>query len=203
MIYHVSDKYILVVRFQCPHYGMVCRTFDNLSESPWNYEFKEDIHDWKDVVHWHYGASTDKGIMGYTDKGIMDYSVRETYGSWPALYSITNHIWCVDQFYNPRDDEDTLTTFKLYVNRDSNFKDFKTEIDHIMVGYEITHKTDSGSLIFPIFDHFLSEGGDIVELLYHTDGTWEVAGGFSGRVEIVKGDLETCFKYLIKERYYE
>lgn len=164
--------------------GTVRRTLSCINRTmsrKYNNEPLEEVIDW-----WIYEKTNDSEI---------DY---EDYKTWPQLYSISKHLWNVSG-YHSRDYEDLYVTFEIYTKQDSNFEDFQRELNLVLD--KITYKDEDGFLILPIFDHYLSEGGNSVSLLIHPE-TKQVKIG--GRWRVIKfASLEDAFEYMKSERYYE
>ena len=164
--------------------GTVRRTLACLNRTmsrKYNNESLEEVIDW-----WIYAQINDDEI---------DY---EDYETWPQLHSMSKHLFDVEG-YRSDDYENLYITFQIYTEQDGNFDEFQRELNMILD--KVTYKDDDGYLILPIFDHYLSEGGNSASLLIHPetqkvkiDGRWENEE-FSS--------LEEAFNYMKKERYYE
>lgn len=148
---------------------------------PYNNDSLDVVIDW-----WIYYSSNDD---------LIDY---EDFGTWPKLYSLTKHIHDVSG-YHSKDYKELYITFDLYTSRDGNFEEFEAELNRII--HKVTYKDEEGYLIFPIFDHYLSEGGNSVSLLFHPDIKKVKIGGRWHKGEY--SSLADAFEYLRKERYYE
>lgn len=164
--------------------GTVRRTLACINRTmsrKYNNEPLEEVIDW-----WVYAKTNDDEI---------DY---EDYETWPKIYSLSKHLWEVS-IYCSRDHEDYLITFEIYTRQDGNFEDFQRELNLILD--KVTYKDEDGFLILPIFDHYLSEGGNSVSLLIHPD-TKQVR--IEGRWDNKEFDsLGDAFNYMKRERYYE
>lgn len=164
--------------------GTVRRTLACINRTmsrKYNNEPLEEVIDW-----WVYARTNDNEI---------DY---EDYETWPKLSSISKHLWDVSG-YHSRDYKDLYLTFKIYTKQDGNFEDFQRELNLVLD--KITYKDEDGFLILPIFDHYLSEGGNSVSLLIHPE-TKQVK--IDGRWRVIKFvSLEDAFEYMKSERYYE
>lgn len=133
-----------------------------------------------------------KWWIAYTQSNDFEIA-QEDYGSWPHLYSMFKHLHSVEGF------EDDSITFSLFTPKDGKFKDFKKELDLISPYCTCIDKKEGK--IYHIFDHYLSEGGNSVSLIEYSHGDFSVRSG-SGSL-IVSGNLEVCFDYLKRERWYE
>ncbi len=164
--------------------GTVRRTLACINRTmsrKYNNEPLEEVIDW-----WVYAKTNDDEI---------DYADYET---WPKIYSLSKHLWEVS-IYCSRDHEDYLITFEIYTRQDGNFDVFQRELNLVLD--KVTYKDEDGFLILPIFDHYLSEGGNSVSLLIHPE-TNQVKIE-RGRHNIVFASLEDAFDYMKSERYYE
>jgi len=160
--------------------GSVRRTFylvDNTLSRPYAGESPEEVLEWL--------LKVDKYQIRYEDSK-----------TWPELYSLFKHIHRLNKF--PDDDsKEECVSFSLSFKLDSNFEEFKKEFALIV---KSTTYEKNGYKIFDVFDRFLSEGGNSVDLFYKNDNDCYVSGRWS---EKVRGSLKECFEYLRKERYYE
>lgn len=164
--------------------GTVRRTLACINRTmsrQYNNESLEEVIDW-----WIYQRNNDDEI---------DF---EDYETWPHLYSISKHLWSVSG-YHSSDYKDLYITFVIYTRQDGNFDEFQNELNLVL--NKITYKNEDGYLILPIFDHYLSEGGNSVSLLIHPE-TQKVKIGGRWREEEFSS-LEEAFNYMKKERYYE
>ena len=115
------------------------------------------------------------------------YSVYKT---WPKPYEIFKNIGYIG-LYSGKEPYSEIKVFKK-----SKYSDFETEINYLKENLYKDHKKFS----IRIFDRFLSENGNSVDLCYD-NGTWSVTHRES--FEILQGTLLQCFNFLKKERYYE
>ena len=148
---------------------------------PYNNDSLDTVIDW-----WIYYISNDREI---------DF---EDFKTWPKLYSLTKHLHDVSGYYS-KDYKELYITFELYTSRDGNFEEFEAELNRII--HKVTYKDEEGYLIFPIFDHYLSEYGNSVSLLIHPEYK-KVKINRRWRQEEYSS-LADAFEYLRKERYYE
>jgi hypothetical protein len=144
---------------------------------PYTNESKEEILEW-----WLWFIAHD-GEVAYED-----------YQTWPSLYSVFKHLWGVNYY------SDGTQTISIYTSKDGDFQTFKDELD--LVFDKITYKTDLGFIIFPVFDHYLSEGGNTANLLYDPK-TEKVEIQLRYNSLLKFPNLEEAFEYLKRERYYE
>jgi hypothetical protein len=151
---------------------------------PYNGESLDEVIDW-----WIYQKHNDREIR------------YEHYKTWPNLYSITKHLFELQAYHNNNDYSEIFITFQISTPRDGKFTEFESELGKVM--NRVTYKDDDGYLIFPIFDHYLSEHGNSVSLLIHPETTKVKIGRgrYSGGDEF--STLEEAFNYMKKERYYE
>jgi hypothetical protein len=150
---------------------------------PYNNEPLDEVIDW-----WIYNRRNNDEIK---------YEHSKT---WPELYKLSNYLLSVTGAYTKNYD-DVLITFEIYTSQNGKFEDFENDINRVID--KVTYKDDNGFLIFPIFDHYLSEHGNSVSLLIHPD-TKEIKIGTHHWCEGVKyKSLEEAFNYMKKERYYE
>lgn len=166
--------------------GSVRRTLACINQTmsrPYNNETVDEVIDW-----WLYQRENDDEIK------------YEHYETWPKLYSITKHLWDVESHHN-REYTELFHTFQIFTNRDGNFTDFEKEINKVL--NKVTYKNEDGYLIFPIFDHFLSEYGNSVSLLIHPDTKQVKIKGSYLWDKKEFSSLEDAFEYMKQERYYE
>jgi hypothetical protein len=164
--------------------GTVRRTLNCINRTmsrPYNNEPIDEVIDW-----WIYQKHNDDEI---------DY---EDYKTWPELHSISKHLCNVNGYYSP-DYSVLYIGFKIYTRQDGNFDEFETELNRVM--NKVTYVDDGGYLIFPIFDHYLSEHGNSVSLLIHPE-TKKVKIG-SRWPDNEFSSLEEAFNYMKREHYYE
>lgn len=164
--------------------GTVRRTLACINRTmsrKYNNEPLEEVIDW-----WIYAQTNDSEI---------DY---EDYKTWPQLYSISKHLWDVSG-YHSRDYKDLYVTFEVYTKQDGTFDDFQRELNLVLD--KITYKDEDGFLILPVFDHYLSEGGNSVSLLIHPETKQVKIEGRWYNKEFAS--LEDAFDCMKSERYYE
>ncbi|MCP3699159.1 MAG: hypothetical protein GY920_11475 [Aliivibrio sp.] len=158
--------------------GMIKRSIECIDPSisrPYNDEKLEDVIDW-----WIRSNGS--------------YIKEEHYKTWPKLLSIACHLVDVEFF---REDG---VSFQIKTSRDGDFKVFEKELE--LVIDRVTRIDERGFLIFSVFDHYLSEGGNSVCLLIHPKTKEvEISGRYEGVIEFTS--LKKAFKYLKKNRYYE
>jgi hypothetical protein len=119
----------------------------------------------------------------------VDSIKYEHFKTWPSLHSCSKHLWCVEAYLD-RESSIRYLAFEIFTNKNGKFKDFEKELN--MVIDKATYKDYDDYLIFPIFDHYLSEYGNKEKLKIHPV-TRKVEGFDS---------LESFFEYMKKERYY-
>lgn len=124
----------------------------------------------------------------------------EHYQTWPKLYQLSKHLWDVCS-YHGRDYSESFITFQIFTNRQGNFKEFAEELNMVME--KVTYKDEDGYLIFPVFDHFLSEHGNNVSLQVHPETGKVRIEGRHYRNGVEFESLEDAFNFIKKERYYE
>ena len=164
--------------------GTVRRTLACINTSmsrPYNGEGLKEVIDW-----WIYANLNDDEIK------------FEDYQTWPRLYSISKHLSEVQTYHNKEYTEEYIT-FEIYTEPKGRFKDFEKELN--MVIDKVTLKDGDGYLDFPIFDHYLSEGGNSVSLFIHPETHKVRIGGRWGSDDF--DSLKDAFDYMKRERYYE
>lgn len=164
--------------------GTVRRTLVCINTSmsrPYNGEKLEEVIDW-----WVY-ANLNDGKIKY-----------EHYETWPKLYSISKHLFEA-KIYSNRNHTEEYITFEIYTNSKGKFEEFQKELNMVMD--KITLKDDEGYLDFPIFDHYLSEGGNSVSLFIHPETNKVKIGNRWGSNDL--DSLEDAFEYMKQERYYD
>ena len=151
---------------------------------PYNGESLDEVIDW-----WIYQKHNDREIK------------YEHYKTWPELYSISKHLFGVNVYHNSNDYSETYITFQIRTSKDGEFSVFESELSKVM--NSVTYKDDEGYLIFPIFDHYLSEHGNSCSLLIHpkTKKVKIGRGRYSNSDEFAT--LEEAFNYMKRDRYYE
>lgn len=161
----------------------VLECIDRSMSRPYNGEGLEDVIDWRMF----YCNNDDK----------IDY---DDYITWPELHSISNHLWELDH-YSSWDRKEEYISFAIYTRRDGDYRVFEKELN--MVIDMVTYKDEDGYLIFPIFDHYLSEHGNSVSLLIHPETKKvKIYGRYSSNNKEYDS-LESAFEYMKAERYYE
>ena len=191
--YSSMAEYSKVVEFQnaCNKYkewekaGSIRRTLNcvNLSMSrPYNNESIDDVIDW-----WIYTTLNEDQIK------------YEDYKTWPDLHQMSKHLFCIESYRN-KDYSEEYITFQIRTSRSGKFKEFEKELNRVM--NKVTYKTDDDYLIFPIFDHYLSEGGNSEYLEIHPKTKHARISNRYGPVKEFNS-LKEAFKYIKKERYYE
>jgi hypothetical protein len=167
--------------------GAVRRTFKciNTTKSrPYNGESLDELIDW-----WVYVRLNRNQIK------------TEHHVTWPELYKKSKHLFEVMVYHN-RVRSERYITFEIYTSQNGKFEEFNEELNLVMD--KVTYKDDDGYLIFPIFDHYLSEGGNTVCLLIHPETKQVEIGSptFSSQREEFPS-LEDAFNYMKEERYYD
>lgn len=166
--------------------GTVRRTLACINTSmsrPYAGEPLKEVIDW-----WEYQRKHDGEIK------------FEHYQTWPKLYQLSKHLWDVSG-YHSRDYSELYITFEIFTSRQGNFKEFSEELNMVMD--KVTYKDEDGYLIFPVFDHFLSEHGNSVSLQIHPETGRARIGGRYYWEEGDSDSLEDAFNYMRRERYYE
>lgn len=161
--------------------GGIRRSFDfvnNVLSRKYNNESAEDVLEWRLTVE-------------------PDSIRYEDYATWPDLRDKFEHLWDVERYHND-DYTEKFLSVQLYFKPDSKYKTFKKEFGLVLP--HVTRLSEDGYKTFSVFDHFLSEGGDYVELFYKTENDCYVSGRWSDKV---RGSLKECFEYLKTERYYD
>lgn len=164
--------------------GMIRRTLDCIDQRmsrPYNGESIDEVIDWH--------------IFNMQNEYLIKY---EHWKTWPALYTITKHLFSIKRYYS-KDDEYSIT-FQIYTPQDGKYEDFQADINRVID--KVTYKDKDGYLIFPVFDFYLSEGGNSVSLMFHPEtNKAKIEGRWSCDNEY--DSLEDAFNYLRKKRYYE
>jgi hypothetical protein len=149
---------------------------------PYNNESLDEVIDW-----WIYQTHNDSEIK------------YEHYETWPELNEMSKHLFNIEA-YHTLDYSELYITFQIYTKKSGNFKEFEAELNRVM--NKVTYKTDDGFLIFPIFDHYLSEHGNSVCLEIHPETKQaRISGRYYSDEDY--DSLEDAFKYMKKVRYYE
>jgi hypothetical protein len=164
--------------------GMIRRKLDcinQVSSRPYNNESVDE------VIAWWLSEDSHNNVK------------YEHWATWPKLYSITNHLWCVENYHNADTNERT-TTVQIFTKKSGVFEDFESELNKVKD--KITHKDDDGYLILPVFDHYLAEYGNSVYLMIHPkNDDVKITGRYSFVMNF--DGLRGAFEYLKKERYYK
>ena len=119
------------------------------------------------------------------------------YKTWPNLYQKFKNLFQVCA-YNNKDYTKKYYSVEMRVSQGDKFETFKEELERV-VDY-ITYKDKDGGKIIPIFDRFLSAGGDSANFVINKDGTYSILVRWQNPYT---GTLEQIFNYWMKERYYE
>ena len=180
-------------------------TFEDVKILPFAPEEKK-FNDWAEGGYVYRqlpakNASVSRKYNGESKKEILKWWIQEArskdfevsqddHDSWPNLYEKFKHIHAVNAF------QDGSITFEFSFSSKSKFSEFKKEFD--LVSPYCTHGTRK---IYNVFDHYLSQGGNCVSLIDRGDGSFSVESSL-GPI-MVSGDLETCFEYLNRERWYD
>jgi hypothetical protein len=126
-----------------------------------------------------------------------DKSIRyEDYRTWPELWSVFKHLWSFES-YSKNNGAVQMFTCSIRVNKKSDFKEFKEDLE--LVKPHCTFVSDDGYLVFPIFDHDLSEYGTRY-LHYKTDEDCKIV---ESRWSEYVGDLKKCFDIMEAKFYYD
>lgn len=167
--------------------GMLHRSIKKVDKSG-THDYDESKHGLIDVLNFYINHEDNDGVS------------FESYQTWPELYSVSTHIWCVDG-YMSRSGGSMHTARFVFRQGKSTFEDFKKEFD-LVVTTNPTYVNDNGNHLFTVFDHYLHEGGNCV-LLEEVDrekDEYVVLG--RGTYPDMEGTLEECYQYLLKHRYY-
>lgn len=161
--------------------------------------YNPDIHTNEDVLKfwvWH-GKEQDRKVS------------YEDYQTWPEPYELKEgmeYVFNVVSFLpsHGEDEDNKRHSFTLVFRKDEdhNVKTFKDQI-HWIVNHDYLkpdHVTEDGGMIFDVFDHYLSEGGNSVNFVYYDDDNCVVTRRYG---EIIEGTVDECFDYLVRERYYD
>lgn len=165
--------------------GMVRRRF-NIIDKKLSRKYKNETPE--EVLVWYISVREDVDGIRYED-----------YQTWPKLHSVFKHLFDRVSYYSKRDDGKLLHSFSVSTRRDGRLEDFKKELNLVLP--HITYLDNNGDKIINVFDHYLSEHGNSVSLIAHKNGKFSVEGKYNDAV--TNADLEKCFNYLKRERYYE
>ena len=153
--------------------GSIRRTFefvDNNLSRPYNGESAEEVLQWRLNV---------------------DDNIRyEDYKTWPDLHQKFENLFQLQKY------PDETLTFSLYFKQTASFENFKKEFS---LALPYVTRIEKDYKVFHVFDHFLSEGGNVVDFHYKSDSKCKVVSRWNDKIV---GDLKTCFDYLVAERYY-
>lgn len=119
------------------------------------------------------------------------------YKTWPDLNCVFRHLWHIGN-YSDYTTEVTTTAVEICVPKNSEFALFEVEINKVM--HICSRLDEDGGKIFPVFDHYLCENGNSVNLIIYPDGTAKVDGRWREHTKRVS--LEQAFNYLEQHRYY-
>lgn len=81
--------------------------------------------------------------------------------------------------------------------------DFQTFKDELEVFVEFVDRKMKGNYRLSVFDRFLSEGGNTVDVLVSPDLRKASVISRRDRQIVPWSNLETIFEYIVQERYYE
>ena len=172
--------------------GLVRRTFkciDNNFSRPYNGESLAEVIEWR----------LECALRN-------DFEVRyEDYKTWPDLYQISRHLWSVGKYAYTTDKDVSVIGFEVYTRQDDKFEDFKQELNLVIPKVTRTLENNPDVLVFDVLDHYLSEHGNSVNLLYNPrtgKATVEHRRSYFREPEL-NMTLEEAFEYLRRERYYE
>lgn len=140
----------------------------------------------EEVLAWHWAKASKEESVSYED-----------YATWPRLYTLFEHIWEVSGYYIDSKREKVGHTFTLRVKPDADLDNFKKEFAKLPdnIGY----LDEDGGKIFPIFDHYLCEGGNSASFIVCKDGSYRIDGRWQ---TYIKGDLTTVFNWWKANRSY-
>lgn len=161
----------------------VLKCINTIKSRPYNNEPIDEIIDW-----WIYAR-------------LNEYEIKyEHYKTWPKLFQKSKHLFDIEAYCSDSDDEDLVYTFQIYTSRSGKFKEFEMELGRVL--NKVTYKNEEGYLIFPIFDHYLSEHGNRVELCIHPE-TKKVRISCRYYDDDEFDSLKDAFEYMKEHRYYE
>lgn len=169
-------SYILELAFwsdALPYYIETCPSLDTFNEV-FNPVFATTFKTKKDALKW-----------AQTNTDLLDY------------ITVVNAATAITQ-YNEWSNKGTI---RCQVNKINRTYSRPYNLD--LVVDRITHKTKNGFLLFPIFDHYLSEGGNSVVLAYNPK-TGKATIQYSYNKDKHQWEmLEDAFEYLKHDRWYE
>jgi hypothetical protein len=166
---------------QCDYKYREIPMLDTGLDIPYNFHTPDEVIEW-----W-------KKIQTVPDKTVSS----KNYGTWPKLWSITNHLWDVAK-YNSRDYKEMYHTVQVYTQKEGNFESFKKDIDKVIDF--CTFVDEEGYKVLPIFDKDLSKHGTRY-FLYKSPDDCRVSEGRFGSP--FKGNMEKCFSYMHTRFWYE
>jgi hypothetical protein len=143
----------------------------------------------EDVLQWRMWARKNDGNVKF-----------DVYRSWPDLYSVWSNVWGIKAWSDDEDASKWNVTFEIFVRKNSSFDLFNQELNYILP--MVTVVDDDGWKELSVFDHYLCEGGNKVEIFVSPDGTKFATGNRWGRSD-EEMTMEELFNYLKKERWYE
>lgn len=153
-----------------------------------NIKYDKSKHSALDVLNQRIYMSLNDGMVSYNN-----------YKTWPELFEIFKHLWSVECYYSKDSDDELDLTFQIMVKRDSNFIEFKKELDLVLD--KITRINFDGYKILSIIDRNLGEGGDFAYLHIKSEDDCYVDGRFTRSIGSTCS-LEEAFDYIRKNRYY-
>lgn len=185
-------EYTIPVKFQdaqnqfiqWTNQGMIRRSFPPINQSV-SRPYDPEQDDKFTVLNWRYHIALNR-----------EQNFRyEDYQTWPQLHQIFQHLFNTETYYNQQNQP--LVTFQIIVPKNSSFQTFQDEINLII--NKITYKNQNQKTL-RIFDHFLSEHGNIVYLVQYPNDLWTIENQYSN--VLPKTSLENAFNYLKKFRWY-
>ncbi len=152
----------------------------------------------EEVLKWHLKYLENQDSVTYDD-----------YQTWPKLYSVFNHLWEINSCYDKETYSKLEYRFSICVRPTSSLDTFKSEMKLIQkYAAKLYDKNDD--VVLDVFDHYLSEYGNSVQIICHNEPGKKQWKSFSVTPRhryltshLKNVDINKLFEYLKKERYYE
>lgn len=119
----------------------------------------------------------------------------KNYGTWPNLYSVTNHLWNIVSYYS-KDYKKLYYTSEIFTKKEGTFESFISDFRKVVDFCTFVDK--DGYKIFPIFDNDLSENGKRY-FLYKSDDDCKID---ESRRMSHEGDIKKCFEIMHRDFWY-